>query len=469
MFRRRSPAGNWPLEMPLFWLVGKDYWRLRDSLEGLAIFGAQGSGKTSSSGRLIAKRFLAAGFGGLVCCAKQDEADLWRRYLKETAREDDGRFFSVGGDLRFNFIDYESKTSDVGFVENLVQLLTDVASIRRPDPGGGNQEFWRAERRKLLLNTLTLLLLAGEPIEIDSIYGVIDSSPQTGEQVAKDDEENREWRKRSYCYGLLVEAQQRHGVNHRELQITGHYFCKERVAIHAPTRSTIESEFTGLFDTLRRGKIGELFGTTTNLSPADILDGRVVVIDIPVDVWREVGQLSQVAWIQSLMRAVDRRAYRPPATRPVFLWADEAHRFSIPVDAEFQSGARSKGLAAVRISQNLPGYYDAYGRDGKHKVEQLLGCHGTKIFHRNDDPVTNEWASKLIASDVIYKASLSSSTFATLNTSLAEHEEASCSPRMFLGLKNGGRSNKYVTEAIITQSGRLFAGDRWFIGEFSQK
>jgi hypothetical protein len=84
------------------------------------------------------------------------------------------------------------------------------------------------------------------------------------------------------------------------------------------------------------------------------------------------------------------------------------------------------------------------------------GNHGTKFFHRNDDPITNEWASKLIANDVIYKASLSSSAPGALNTSLSEHEEASCSPRMFLGLKNGGPWNKYIAEAIIIQSGRLW-------------
>ena len=45
-----------------------------------------------------------------------------------------------------------------------------------------------------------------------------------------------------------------------------------------------------MFDPLTRGKIGELFGTETNLTPGDILDGKIVVIDIPVAKYREVGQ-----------------------------------------------------------------------------------------------------------------------------------------------------------------------------------
>jgi hypothetical protein len=39
----------------------------------------------------------------------------------------------------------------------------------------------------------------------------------------------------------------------------------------------------------------------------------------------------------------------------------------------------------------LPNFLDAYGRDGKHKIDTLLGNHATKIFHRNGDPTTNEW------------------------------------------------------------------------------
>jgi hypothetical protein len=31
-----------------------------------------------------------------------------------------------------------------------------------------------------------------------------------------------------------------------------------------------------MFDPLTRGKIGELFGTTTNIRPDDIMDGKIM-------------------------------------------------------------------------------------------------------------------------------------------------------------------------------------------------
>ena len=164
-----------------------------------------------------------------------------------------------------------------------------------------------------------------------------------------------------------------------------------------------------------------------------------------------------------------------PFVRPVFLWEDEAHYFTIEHDARFQTTARKKGIAVVRITQNLPNFLDAYGRDGQHKVNTLLGNHETKILHRNGDPTTNEWASKVIAKETQYKHSMSSSGSLQSNigfnsqTSVSEVEEESCSPKEFIGLKNGGWRNKREVEAIVFQSGRLWRkNQRWTMCRFKQ-
>ncbi len=64
-----------------------------------------------------------------------------------------------------------------------------------------------------------------------------------------------------------------------------------------------------MFDHLFRGKIGELFGTISNLTPDDILAGAVVIIYIPVAGYREVGQYAALIWAQLLQRAVDICSY----------------------------------------------------------------------------------------------------------------------------------------------------------------
>jgi hypothetical protein len=83
------------------------------------------------------------------------------------------------------------------------------------------------------------------------------------------------------------------------------------------------------------------------------MDGKIIVIDIPVDKYREIGQHAGVIWAQLFQRSVDRRRYVAPFVRPVFLWEDEAHYFTIEHDARFQTTARKKGIAVVTNNPEL--------------------------------------------------------------------------------------------------------------------
>jgi hypothetical protein len=123
----------------------------------------------------------------------------------------------------------------------------------------------------------------------------------------------------------------------------------------------------------------------------------------------------------------------------------------------------------------VPNFLDAYGRDGKAKVDTLLGNHLTKVFHRNSDPTTNEWASKVIAKETHYRHSLSSSGSihqpigVNSQFSVTEVEEDSCPPKEFINLKNGGKRNGLIVEGILFQSGRLWLRDqRWTVRRFKQ-
>ena len=478
VFKGSSPAvckavpEHWPLDLPLvrFSERSEDTWTMADAFQGLLIQGENGSGKTSGSGRLFARKYLENGFGGLVLCFKTDEADLWRSYLGQTGREADGCFFGIEESFRFNFMDYEARTSGIDFVENLVSLLVDVASVqRRAEATGSEAHFWLPQKKKLLRNAITLLLLAEESIQLRTLYQMIVSAPKDPQQVCSTD-----WQRDSYLFQLLCQAEHKAG-QHPEWELIRNYFMIERPNLASKTRETIDADFTGMFDPLTRGKIGELFGTTTNLTPDDIFGGRVIIVDLPVARYREIGQYAALIWSQLFQRAVDRRDYRAPDTRPVFLWVDEAQKFTIEQDAEFQTTARSKGISVVRLTQNVPNFLDAYGRDGKAKVDTLLGNHVTKIFHRNGDPVTNEWASKVIAKETQYRHSISTSGSihqpigVNSQASVTEVEEDACPPKEFIGLKNGGPKNDFIVEGILFQSGRLWKkNQRWLVRRFKQ-
>lgn len=161
------------------------------------IFGGTGSGKTSGSGRALATSFLAAGFGGLVLCAKPDEPGLWRSYAAETGREHDLVMFGHGEPRAFNFMRYETLRSGAGagLTENLVNLFMEVASI---GSGGaharGGDPFWERAMRSLIRNCADVLLMSGEAVTLHGMFEVIRSAPTEAAHLA-----SREWRSRSEC------------------------------------------------------------------------------------------------------------------------------------------------------------------------------------------------------------------------------------------------------------------------------
>jgi type IV secretory pathway TraG/TraD family ATPase VirD4 len=287
-----------------------------------------------------------------------------------------------------------------------------------------------------------------------------------------DQARNAEWKQNSLVWSLL-KACEKKAANHPEWPFLQRYWMKELPALHPKQRESIFADFTGMFDPLSRFAFGELFCTATNLTPDDILEGAVVVVDLPVARHRQIGQYAALIWSQLFQRACDRREYFAPEVRPVFLWEDEAQYFTIPEDARGQTTARGQGLLAVRMTQNLPNFLDAFGPAGKNKVDTLLGNHaGLKVFHRNGDPETNQWASRVIAKETLYRASVSSgysSGLAGYNVTVNEVEEDSCPPKTFIGLKNGGPLNRWIVEGVAFQSGRLIDGQRWVIRRWKQK
>ena len=71
------------LDLPLItWPMGYPF-TVRDACEGVMILGGLGSGKTSGSGALLAKKYLTNNFGGIVLTAKEEEVELWKAYCKK--------------------------------------------------------------------------------------------------------------------------------------------------------------------------------------------------------------------------------------------------------------------------------------------------------------------------------------------------------------------------------------------------
>ncbi len=464
------PHLGWPDTQGLV-AMGADPWRIKDACEGTVIFGGTGSGKTSGSGRAIARSFLAAGMGGLVLCAKPDEPALWRGYASETGRGSDLAMFGAGEPWSFNFMDYESTRSGAGagLTENLVTLFMEVSSIGSGDARArGGDPFWERAMRSLIRNCVDVLVMAGEPVSLHSMFAVVRSAPADPAGAASPD-----WKRRSACWERLEAAGERAlgtpwAVDYGE--VAG-YWLGHFPTLGEKTRGSIVAMFSTLAEGLMRGKMRELFCESTTLSPEDAIGGRIVVVNLPVKEWSEVGRMAAVLWKYCLQKAVERRTDNADGRgRPLFIWADECQHFTSRYDPLFQATARSSRAASVYLTQNSPSLCAALGggAEGRSMTDSLLGNMGTKIFHANSDRETNQLASDLVGKRLQSLRSSGSgsslslggqpSVGASANRGRSESMDFEIQPMEFSSLRKGGAENAHASDALVFQNGRLWAG-----------
>jgi hypothetical protein len=490
--RRAGEHEAWSLSAPLLRWSEHDAWTIGDAVTGTLITGATGSGKTTGSGEAMAKVLLRSGFGGLVLTTKPDERGLWEGYCCGAGRESDLRVFDASGSLRFNFLDHEATRGGegAGLTENVVNVFSTVLEVAdRGSSGGHGREdegYWRRACRQLLRNAIDLLLLSNGRVSVPELYRVVISAPTSAAQ-----KRSTEWQGQSSCFQCLKQADHRpkSARGQADLEVVADYFLVEYPELSEKTRSVIVSTFTSMADVLMRGLLRDLFCGETNISPEVVADGAIVVIDLPVKSFGEVGTFAQVLWKYAFQRSIERREVTK-SPRPVFLWADEAQNFITSYDMQFQTTCRSSRVATVYLTQNVSNVYAVLGGQEKGRAEaaSLFANLNTKVFHANGDPVTNEWAASLVGRSRQFMANGNSSRssdggwpFAlgiealtepgSTSAGFSETWEFDIQPARFTQLRTGGPANDWVVEGVLFQNGRRFqaSGKTWLPVSFGQE
>lgn len=446
-----------------------EYFSVKDAFEGVQVFGATGSGKSSGSGKALATAFLESNFGGLILTAKTDERADWENYARLAGRPDDLIVFGAETDFRFNFLRYElgRKGRGAGHTENLVNLFCAILEAGSGKNGTGGQQdgYWQRALKQLLRNAIDLSIIALDDINLPTLNRIILTAPISPQQV-----EDTDWRKNSVCLALIEEAEKRAAGKDRmeDFEVTRDYWLKEFANLAVETRTPIVSMFTSMADCFLRGMLRKLFCTDLNFMPDDCFKGKIIILDLPVKEFYELGLFAQILFKHVWQRAVERRI--PPGIdrktsektiRPVFLYVDESQFFVNQYDAQFQSTARSSRACTVYLTQNLPGYQSSLGgADGKASAETFLGNLQTKIFHANGDPQTNNWAADTIGHTRQFQtySGLSDAPGApkgsSQNAGGSMVFEYLVQPQEFTTLRTGGADNEFQVDALIFQGGR---------------
>lgn len=473
---------DWPNDDTPLLHLGKGHgntWHLRDAFEGVQVFGGTGSGKTSGSGKALAKAFIASNMGGLILTAKRDEADMWADYITQAGRADDLIIFPHSrdgkpADLKFNFLRYafEREKGGVGKTENLVNLfcsVMEVAERKGGGGGGGNDGYWLRATKQLLRNAIDLCIMAMDTVNLEYLHKIVYSAPQNLAAVSTDPAVRID----STCLALIDAAEAKTTLTplqRHDLELTRAFWEKEFPGLAVETRSGVVSMFTTMADCFLRGSLYNLFCTDLNIFPEECWDdGKIIVLDLPVKEYYELGQFGQVIFKYLWQRAVERRVplnlSRKDAqkqVRPVFLWADEAQFFANSYDAQFQSTARSSRACTVYLTQNLPSYHSVFGgANSKAEADMFLGNLVTKIFHANGDPTTNQWAADTIGKQRVFfmnagnNNSPQQKSMQGTTAGMSETIAYAVEPQEFTKLRRGGEPDFHV-DGIIFQGGRTW-------------
>lgn len=256
-----------------------------------------------------------------------------------------------------------------------------------------------------------------------------------------------------------------------ELEKSITFFNQRFAALADKTRSIVVTSFTSMADPLLRDPLLSLFSGITTVKPEDCFSGKIVVVDLPVHSFQMVGRISNIIWKTAFKRACQQRI-RP--TIPVFLWIDEAQYLVDPSDGDFQTTARSTLCCTVFITQTISNLYAEFGN--RPKVDALMSCLHTKIFHQNGDHETNSWASKTIQKmPITLKSESGPKDLVSVNrmrrtVTESMNWEDDVPARVFLNLKSGGPENRFLVEGIVLYPGKKFSnGKPWLRAVFYQK
>lgn len=239
-----------------------------------------------------------------------------------------------------------------------------------------------------------------------------------------------------------------------------------------------------VIDVISRGVLCELFCGNTNLTPQALEEGKIIVVDLPVDEYGEIGRYAAAIWKYAVQVSLQRRQVSR-GTRPVFLWQDEAQHFVLKTDSMFQSTCRSYKVANVLLTQNISNVYATLGgKSSEALVDSLFGNLNTRIFHANGDYSTNEWMAKVIgrsrqfltSSSLNYGASdpfavAMGATAPQTSASVNEVFEYEVQPSVCTTFRTGGPANRWLVDSIVFSNGSCFhaTGKPYLFCTFSQK
>jgi len=483
------------LSTPLITFSGEDTsLNIAQAVTSILITGGTGSGKSSTSSKLLANALIREKFGGIVLICKPEEADNWIAWCHKHDRLDDIILLEEGGQEYFNFIEVSQRTKGLSYSDNIFQLLnTIIQAAAEKESGHSNDIFWEKSLRALVLHLIDLSMLAFDGVDIQLLYDLTISAPKPLEDNQPEGTKHKEtifkkavsiakskvatliakWREtqdaevldsmNEFQYeAVLVDAV----PEYRKFKKLDEFFMNTYYNITSKTRGIIDFSVTGFLEELLREPIYSLFCRyKSTFSPEDCYTkGSIILINLPVMIYEKAGQYAQML-VKYVFQKIWEKRDMKENERPVFIFADECQNVLLKSDADFLGASRGNRISTIYITQHLSAIYSNLGGvNSVDKGNHLLGNLATHIYHANGHQQTNQFAADQIGR--YYMEDNSSSMSFGHDFSMSESSrydlQYAVQPSEFMGLKTGGPENNFICEAYIVMQGKKFSNGAHF-------
>ena len=356
-------------------------WDWSDFYKNLIVFGQPGSGKTvcvlnALFDGLLSSTASSMPAAGLILDPKGDFKDKISLVMRRLGRERDLLIFDPDNPQSFRWNPFDTP-------DDALEVANRFGAIFEMQGGQGDESAFFIQQSKAFLHaTLTLVRLTNGPAETPSIAQFI---PLMGD-------------KKAVVKAMAIANDRFDRFSDMEKRLADAaiaYLADVWLPMSDKTRSGVVSTLSNILTPFTYPPFDRIMSGRSTMQLSDCIDaGKVLYVNFPIARRRLMAQVVGTLLKVEYGRQVLLRQGKP---RPSFLFCDEFQVFFTTDketnDSDFFERSRGSNHANIIATQNRPALLKR--SDDQHVVDNLLGNCATKIFLRNTDIPTNQWASDL--------------------------------------------------------------------------
>lgn len=355
--------------------AGEIDWSWEDLEKNTIVFGQTGSGKTICvlnallEGVMRATDDATLPIAGLVLDPKGDYEGKLGHLCEMLGRGDDLLVLDPADpehSIRWN--PFDSDDDELELASRFAAVLEAMGTKSE------NDSFWIDSAKKFIRHAIALIRLTNRR-EVPPSFAAIQELAVDGDAVV------------ARLHHLDV-------TDDRCEQCLG-YFANEWLRYPPEQRAGIQGNISNMIDPFLMPPYSEVFSGRSTIRVGSMIgEGKLLYVNMPVaekeTMSRMICTFLKLEYFREILKARDKK-------RPSFFLCDEFQVYFTTgqgkSDADFFERSRQSKHANIIATQNFPALLKVTPKEAV--VENLLGNCAVKIFLRNTESKTNEWASSL--------------------------------------------------------------------------